>query len=61
MDIDHYYDGDWRTQLSGAKRPVSLDDYEGPEGGNDDEPVDPRDEDDYEPGSYGIEDRNWSY
>lgn len=40
--------------------PVTLDDYEGPETGRDDEPIDPRDEYNHDAGISGY-DSNWSF
>lgn len=59
MDIDDYW---WDQRVAAeTTRPVTLDDYEGPEDGNDDEPVDPRDEYDRNNASGYDLYNHWSY
>lgn len=50
---------DWRDYHATVPA-VTLDDYEGPEDGLDDEPVDPRDEYDRDAGLSGY-DQNWIF
>lgn len=58
--MHEYFDGDWRESYDSTAARVTLDDYEGPEDGQDDEPIDPRDEYDHDAGTSGY-DQNWSF
>lgn len=58
--VDLFYPDEW-TEYHATVPPVTLDDYEGPEDGKDDEPIDPRDEYDDRNSPSGYDHDHWIF